>query len=320
MAVKNDATQLVRGMARPKNCLADKFRVLTPIRHRSLLVVHTRCVDHLHRWRADVSLGSSWVSNNCGLNFLLYQAEGFSSFLWIFSDFFLLFKPSWENSEWKTDRFYFFHATAPLVLDFWLWEWNTKANLGSHPGVWQGSYSWHLKQAQTAWCSSISLDEGAGRAGSLFLTRDWKIRAQYRWEWCFWLWWCNWPQYSPHAHIQTPYIHTHTHTTEQSGIKSEHLQTARMEIDGICSYWSGKHWPLLAHRSEMENWNSHLLIQSRYYICFKMRLVQTGCESTRARPCYPPWRLERKEGGHNLVRTICTDKETKRAHPFKRNQ
>lgn len=116
--------------------------------------------------------------------------------------------------------------------------------------------------------------------------------------------------------------HTHAGTQKQFGIKSEHLQAASMGIEGICSYWSGKYWPLLAHRSGMENWNSHLLIQSRlrYYICFTTRPVQTGCECARARPCYPPWRLERKKGEHNLVRTICTNKETKHAHPFRRNQ
>lgn len=73
-----------------------------------------------------------------------------------------------------------------------------------------------------------------------------------------------------------------------------------MGIDGICSYWSGKHWPLLAHRSGMENWNSHLSIQSRlkYYICFTKRPVQNGCESRRAQPSsHPPWRLETKEEG-----------------------
>lgn len=45
--------------------------------------------------------------------------------------------------------------------------------------------------------------------------------------------------------------------------------------------------------------NGQLLIRSYlwYYICFKLTLVQTGCQSTRSWPSCLPWRLGRKEGG-----------------------
>lgn len=48
-------------------------------------------------------------------------------------------------------------------------------------------------------------------------------------------------------------IHTHWHTEQQFSFTSERLKKPSMWIDGICCYWSGKHWPLHTQRFGMAN-------------------------------------------------------------------